>query len=242
MNIFIQIGILLSIIVIGSLIFYYITGDTRMDEIMLLDGTLVGNNTQVINQDPKSSNSKTLNRSNNQKGGIEYTYSWWMFVNEYPSQDGMVFLKGYLKPTTTTFCPKVEISREGADNVMKISFNTFQSSQETVKVTNLPIQKWYHCALTIQNQTVRVYINGKIYSSQRLNGVLRQNYGPLTIAGNGGFPGLVSSLKYYTYSVSPSDILGITTMGPNKTIIGISSDTPPYMANQWFRTLHSRTS
>jgi hypothetical protein len=238
MNVLIQVGILLALILVGSLVFYYLTADTRQDEVMLLNGALIGNNTQVFNQDPKTANSKTLNRSNNKKGGIEFTYSWWMFVNEYQDTSKMVFLKGYQKETSTTFCPKVEISREGADNIMNISFNTFQGAEEVVKITNLPIGKWYHCTLTIQNQTARVYINGKIYSSQRLNGVIRQNYGPLTVGGNGGFSGLIASLKYYTYSLSPSDILGLTAMGPNKTIIGISTDSPPYMANQWWRTLH----
>jgi hypothetical protein len=237
MNTLLQLGMLLGLILIGSLVFYLLTGDTRQNEVHILDGALVGNNTQVFNQDPKTANSKTLNRSNNQKGGIEFTYSWWMFVNEYPtSGDAIVFVKGYVKSSMQTFCPLVQISREGADNIMKISFNTFGSPYEVVKVVNLPIGKWYHCALTIQNQTARVYINGRIYTSQRLNGVLRQNYGPLTISANGGFSGLVSSLIYYTYSLPPSSILGITSTGPNRNIIGISKDMPPYMANQWWKT------
>jgi hypothetical protein len=228
--------------VIGGLIFLYLTNEGNVNEVLLLDGALIGTNKQVFIQDPKSKNSKTLNWSNNQKGGIEFTYSWWMFVDEYKNatdtNSGMVFLKGYLKDPnpSVTFCPKVEVFREVADNVMRISFNTFQN-EEHIKITNLPIKKWYHCVLTIQNQTARVYINGKIFTSQRLNSVLRQNYGPLTIGGSGGFSGLISSLKYYTYSLSPTDILGITTTGPNKKIIGISTDMPPYMANQWFRTL-----
>ena len=46
----------------------------------IVKGTKNGKNSQVVTQDPKNENSITLYRSDNEKGGAVFTYSFWFVI------------------------------------------------------------------------------------------------------------------------------------------------------------------
>ena len=48
----------------------------------ILKGTKVGNKRMIVLQDPPKENALTLGRSENEKAGLEFTYSFWMHIND----------------------------------------------------------------------------------------------------------------------------------------------------------------
>ena len=61
----------------------------------LIQGMINGTNTMIIPQDPKKGNSVSIQRSNNQSTGMEFTWSVWLNINNITSDKYQhVFSKG----------------------------------------------------------------------------------------------------------------------------------------------------
>lgn len=232
-----QLGFLGGLVVIGMVILAYVIYTPTRERVPIIEGTLNGSKSMVFHQDPALKGSKLLPRSNNEKGGAEFTYTWWMMADSFERGGGqMVFVKGYPKAgeATTTYCPMVLLRNENGDNVLDIRFNTYLNESERVTVDNIPISKWFNVALVVQRGLAQVYVNGRLAKSVSLSGVIRQNYGPLAVGPNGGFGGLISDLTYYSYAINPAEVASVAGTPPNKSVIGIDTTMPPYLAKQWF--------
>ena len=87
------------------------------DSPVILNGLVDGQFSREVLQNPNEENSKTLTRSQNESGGIEYTYSVWIYINDDSFKDTNkdwlhVFHKG----------PKIEdFSREEPEKLSEIS-------------------------------------------------------------------------------------------------------------------------
>ena len=235
-----QLAILGVITVIVLFAIYIFSENPRPMKTQFFDGTLVGGNTKVFHQDPALKNSKTIYRSENEKGGIELCYDWWMMINQYPSNgQSTVFVKGDPSYDSSirknkVFSPAVVLQNRDGSNEMHVMFNTYATDNEEVVVKNMPIASWVHCAVVVKNRVIYVYVNGKLARSQKVAGVIRQNYGILTVGPNRGFSGMISNLTYRRRALEPIEIASIAAGSPNKQIIGISSDLPPYISKSWY--------
>lgn len=78
--------------------------------------------------------------------------------------------------------------------MLEVQLNTFADPAESLSVGNLPVDKWFHCAISIEGRTVRLFINGKLKEAKKLRGIVKQNYGSIYIGENKGFPGYLSNL------------------------------------------------
>lgn len=233
-----QLLLVLGFAVLVFVVMVVMLEDTSPMTTRFFDGTLVGGNTQVFYQDPRVKNAKTIHRSMNEKGGIEFTYDWWMMVNQYPSNEqSIVFVKGdpgFNNKVSKVYSPAVVLQNKDGGNEMNIMFNTYATEDEIVVIKNMPIATWVHCAIVVKNKTAYVYINGKLARSQKIAGVIRQNYGNLVVGPNRGFSGMISNLTYNRRALTPSEIANISAGSPNKRIIGISVDQPPYISKAWY--------
>jgi len=152
--------------------------------------------------------------------GLEYTYSCWFYVQDwyYKFQDfKCIFMKGATTATTDPIVqgnmnPGVFLFPE--TNNLLISVATYYNPSERVSVTNIPLQKWVHLAVVLNNRTVDVYVNGKLERSKVLAGVPKLNDQPLLVGANGGFFGKVSRLQYFTRSLKPDEVYSIYQNGP----------------------------
>lgn len=236
----IQVLVVIGLLIVALIGLALFTPSAKPMSIRFFDGTLVGGNTQTFYQDPKLKNAKTIWRSENQNGGVEMTYEWWMMVNQYPSNDSnIVFIKGdpafnSSDKKNKVYAPLVELQNKNGSNEMHVTFNTYASEDEVIIIPNMPIANWVHCAIIVKNQALYVYINGKLVKSQKFTGVIRQNYGNLVVGPNRGFSGMIADLTYHREALSPSDIASHAGGAPNKKIIGVSQDLPPYISKSWY--------
>lgn len=210
----------------------------------LFDGMINGKQMVTFVQDPESKNPKTIFRSNNERQGLEFTWSSWIYIedlqylagkykhifhkgNDTVSANGMVYPNNapgmYLSPT---------------QNELTIVMNTFNEINEEIIVPDIPLNKWLHVVILCKDVTVDIYINGVIAQSIKLSGVPKQNYGDVYACMNGGFSGYLSNLWYYNYALTSSQIVSITKKGPNTKYAGLSASSSKmkqnYLSMRWY--------
>lgn len=95
-------------------------------------------------------------------------------------------------------------------NKMWCLISTYQGPEygEGVVLENVPLNKWTNVMMVVQNQTMDIYINGKLERSMSLFHPPREEKGGnLYITNGGGFPGLLSYVQYYDKSLNPHDVM-----------------------------------
>jgi len=213
----------------------------------------------VIYQDPtKYQNAKTIGLSVNERAGIEFAYSFYIFVKPTTFNGSAtykhVFHKGYARPWPL-LGPGVFI--KGNDNSMRVIMNTYKNPYSFVDVRNIPIQKWFHVVLNCTKSGLDIFINGNLANRVSFDNTLpyqnfgdvfifsNLNYNPLrgsTISSLGGedfqiegsFSGLMSNLKYARYALSTSEIQALLTEGPSTKMNQVNMEKPPYLADDWW--------
>ena len=205
---------------------------------ILLDGTKDAATEMVINQDPDDENSINLPRSNDEDGGIEFSFSFWMYVNDWKNVTGdeqHVFHKGE-RDGNVNFAPKVTL--DGSDNKMYIYMNTFNDPNVKVEIDNMPVKKWVNVCLVFKHKVMDIYVNGFLKLTHTFDSLPKQNYRNVYINRNKGYVGYMSLLEYYKYAINYFDVQNIINAGPSENIVSDVSNTfsqiPPYFSSQWW--------
>lgn len=140
---------------------------------------------------------------------------------------------GSLSPTAPPNSPQTA--------VLHFVMNTVSNTNpiQTLDISNVPIKKWFHCAVRMQNTTMDVYINGVVTGRLILNDVPKQNYDDVHICKNGGFNGQIADLQYYDRALSVFEINNIVIWGRNtnaSSATGTSDGTgfPYYLSSIWY--------
>ena len=121
-------------------------------------------------------------------------------------------------------------------NTLIVKMNTIAGKKpfEQMKIKNIPINKWVHVALTVQQQDVMIFINGRLKEKHILKSIPRQNYGDVYMNLNGGFDGFLSKVQYFRRELDPLEIMNIVQKGPSKDACVSTGETPPYLADDWW--------
>ena len=224
----------------------YFMNKTNFSPTKVIDGMINASEYREIKQEPSDPTSKTIFRSVNEKDGIEFTWSVYLFIRDIdPSVHAPlyhVFHKGNYNIlqdsglNAPNNAPGLYIN--SADNSLKIVMNTYNSINEEINVPNITRNKWLNVVIRCQNTKIDVYVNGLIAQSNKLNSVPKQNYGNIHIAGNGGFPGYISNLFYYNRALTISELQQLNAFGPNLKLIQESGKydktIPDYLSLRWY--------
>lgn len=232
---------------LGILLIGYFTKPTGSP--FLVKGTASAASEVVISQDPKNKQSVAILRSSNQNTGIEFTWSIWLYVLDIDASKGPqyqhIFNKGDANYDSTGVAsvnnaPGLYI--DAKNNQLRIMMNTVSNNDpvETLDISNMPLRKWFHCAIRLQNKVLDVYINGVISGRLMLQNVPKQNYEDVNICKNGGFSGNYADLQYYDRAISVFEINNIVIWGRNTSAAGSgmgASDAtgfPYYLSYDWY--------
>ena len=80
-------------------------------------------------------------------------------------------------------------------------------SKETIELSNIPFKRWFHLAIIVRNKDIDVYINGNLYNTFKLEGVIKQNNNNLLFGfgSNKLYPPLnttiISDFRYFNYAI-----------------------------------------
>jgi hypothetical protein len=210
----------------------------------LIDGMVDAKNALIFPQDPTTNNeSVTIYRSVNERDGLEFTWSVWIYVNTLQYLQGQykhIFYKGNsnLAETGLNFpnnAPGLYLAPDS--NELVVMMNTFDVINEEIKIPNIPLNKWMNVIIRCQNRTLDVYINGTIARSLQLTSVPKQNYGDVYVGMNGGFDGYISNLWYHNYALGTAAIQNLVSRGPNTKMLGnngMNLKDSNYLSLRWF--------
>jgi len=109
--------------------------------------------------------------------------------------------------------------------------------QETVEITDIPLNTWFNLVIRLENKVMDVYINGTITKRVSFTNVPMQNYDDLFVCGNGGFSGNLSSLRYYNRALNVFEINNIASSGPILKSSSSSSNNSKkydYLSGFWY--------
>jgi hypothetical protein len=213
----------------------------------LVNGMIDAKQMMHIPQDPGTNGFIPIPRSQNEREGLVFTWSVWIFVDDLVYRDGEyrhIFHKGNnnFNQSSTPRGMNIPQNAPGlyiapSTNDLVVVMNTFDAISEEVVVPDIPLNKWVNVVIRVNKQRyLDIYINGRLTKRHRLTSVPRQNYGDVYVCANGGFSGYVSSLRYFSSALGTSDIQSIVNDGPNKKLIGSSliSSLPHYLSLRWY--------
>lgn len=205
---------------------------------------------------------KVLPLSDNERTGIEFTYSFYLYINpnSFTGTDALyhVFHKGYASPWPL-LGPGVFL--KGNNNVMRVAMNTYANPYMYLDIDNIPVQKWFHTAVVCRKNSLEVYINGNLRSRLDFKGTLPyQNFqdvyvfSPLKrtiretqtmaitapIAYEGTFSGSLSNLIYLAYAASYTEIQALLNKGVSTKTVSSSQDKPPYLVDTYWTTSYTQ--
>ena len=215
----------------------------------LIHGMASGKELLVFPQDPSKNTASPIFRSVNQKDGIEFTWTSFVYIDNLQYNDGKyrcIFYKGDSSgnPSDTSEdgnglnfpnnAPGLYISPNS--NELIVRMNTFDVINDQVSIPNIPIKKWMHIAIRVTGEKLDVFVNGLLAKRYELHGTPRQNYGNVYVGANGGFDGYVSRLQYHNKALSAVEISNSQKMGPNLTmdtdVLKIKRSN--YLSNRWY--------
>ena len=216
----------------------------------LVDGLIDGKVGNLrIPQDPSQANAVTIIRSKNDAGGIGITWSVWLYLkqNSVTSEGGKwrhVFNKGSREPSTDGATKGIMSPNNGPGlylkddySAIRVVMSTFNTPNTSVDVENIPINKWFNVIIRVENTVLDVFMNGDLAQRLPLNSVPFQNYADVNVAINGGFNGVLSSLRYYNVALGTRAIANIVSEGPKLNVLGASGGAPglmDYLSMRWF--------
>ena len=173
--------------------------------------------------------------------GNEYNMNLWIYVNDYTymkDEDKMIMYKGpdpnnittnsnhkltnpgvfLLKNVNTlriligldtdysaTDCQKTEPTNPCSDDNNKV---------DKCEIEHFPLQRWVNLNITLHNNVLDVFFDGKLKKSQILSGSPVVSKNDLFICKNGGFNGYISNFKYSNRALSVKDIEKMYKSGP----------------------------
>jgi hypothetical protein len=217
-------------------------------KVVLINGLQNGSVSTTISQDPENKSSITILRSENEKDGIEFTWSVWLYLNGF--QDGSsyhhVFNKGNVAPSNNQEFPGTRTPNNAPGlyinpkyDGFRVIMNSFNNPyQEVIEVTDLPMSKWINIVIRVQDRNCDIYVNGRLVKRRIMTEVVKQNYDDVHVSLNDGFSGYLSNLTYFNRAISITQIQDIISVGPNTKPISKALDLTPskprYLSNRWY--------
>jgi hypothetical protein len=217
----------------------------------LINGYRSGGSPKTIGQNPNSVNPLVVYRSNNEASGIEFTWSTWLNITDVGTGSAMkhIFSKG-----NDTFGTDGKATVNNAPGLYLVAgSNTLRFyldvespigssdvDSRLITISNIPLKKWFHVAIRLQNHVLDVYINGTIASRTTFNYVVKQNYDDVLVAQNGGFAGSISDLRYFDKALNSFELNSIVSYGPNLVTNDDGSGASAsydYISGSWFSDL-----
>jgi len=256
------VGVYLALLFI-EVIFKYINRLSLNRTVLLPNTYNVDDKSIVIPQNPNIKGNKYVSLSNNERSGIEFSYTFYLNVsaNAFRQEKGLchIFHKGY-SSQFPLLAPGVYMRSD--TNTMRIYMNSYKSWNNYVEIENIPIGKWVHVAIVVTDNALEVFINGNLSKKLSFDGftpyqnyqdvqcfsqrriTLRQSTVPSIDTDGfdvfGAMKGQLSRLNYFSYALSYAEIQNILNEGPSSKMDSAlaTGNIPPYLDDTWWNQGH----
>jgi len=230
-----------------------------INRVELLPNTYsVNNKTITITQNPIVTNVNQIQVSQNERTGIEFTYSFYLNVDPstFRQEHGLlhVFHKGY-SSEYPLLAPGVFMRSD--TNTLRVYMNTFKTWNNYIEVDNFPLSKWVHVAVVCKNSSLEIFINGNLSKKMTFDGYAAyQNFQDVICFNQrrialtqskipsvdkhgfnvfGSMKGMLSRLTYFNYALCMAEIQSEMNRGPSSIMDSSNlNEVPPYLSDTWW--------
>jgi len=241
-----------------NLIGYFLKGT---GDVYVVKGMHQGSAPYTVSQNPANKDSAIIYRSQNQKSGIEFTWTTWLNIDKiYNASNGNsgsefqhIFNKGNNVYSNTNGIATINnapgLYLDKNTNALRLVMDVIspidgsQKQETIINIPNIPLKKWFHLAIRLQNHILDVYVNGVIIVRQKLELIPKQNYDDIHLCQNGGFAGNISNLKYYAKALTMYEINNLMYSGPNTKTVAFGghalsiTSSYDYLSAQWYKNI-----
>ena len=213
----------------------------------------------IIPQNPNIKESKTVHISNNERSGVEFSYSFYLFVHTSTFRQELGLLHIFHKGFSQQFpllAPGVYMRSD--TNTLRVYMNTYKTWNNYVEVDNFPVGKWVHTVIICKDNSLEIFINGNLSRKLSFDGFapyqnyqdvvcfssrrIKLNHTIIPSVDDNGFDvfgtmkGNLSRLCYFSYALSYAEIQQLMNEGPSSKIDESSntSNMPPYLDDTWW--------
>jgi hypothetical protein len=97
-----------------------------------------------------------------------YYLSWWLYIDQLSASGTNIFTIQY---TVSGAAPTVSVTvhvDENSKMTYKLKDSSGTAETNLTMMENFPLQKWVYCVLSVDNDLVDIYIDGKMIRSQKM--------------------------------------------------------------------------
>ena len=204
----IKLAVLISLIIVIS-IYSWFVGDRET----IIDDMIPAGKTQAM--------PSTVYQVNSPEKGLGFTTSIWLHIRDWNykyGQEKVVFQKGALKMYIDKSSNDLKIDVPVYPYMKTMSgpiLDTSKMMTETLVYPNIPLQKWIHVIVILDNRSLDLWMNGKLYVSKYLGNIPKiDNKAPFVLFPGGGFDGWAGRIVHYRYPITKKVIQSIYWAGP----------------------------
>lgn len=154
-------------------------------------------------------------------GSINYTYSLWFYINDWNYRYGEDKVIVNRLDTDGGSSPMIRFTPN--INNLAVDYtvydeNTGNAKTSTCILENIPLQRWTHLVVTLNNRALDIYIDGKLVKTCVLSGVVKQsNPNSISVTPGGGFAGFISNFKIIGNAITPQKAYELYKEGNGQT-------------------------
>jgi hypothetical protein len=142
-----------------------------------------------------------------------YTYSIWIYVSEWTDETTKtIFRRDQRNPIM-----KLRKFEDVLDTSLKLSNGT----SVTCSVPNIQLQKWTNILMSVSDQSLDMYVNGKLVKTcvlETFPAVPTLDNAGVFLTPDGGFQGFTSRFRYWGEAVNPQEAWNIYKQGPGGNV------------------------
>lgn len=132
-------------------------------------------------QNPLNPKAKTVYFSENQRSGVEFSYSMFVNINSDTFAKGEKKLYHIMHKGYSQVYPLLGpgIFCWGHKNTLRVYMNCYDTWTNWTDIDNIPVDRWFHLIVSCKGNTLYVYLNGNLKQKVKLSGdtPAYQNYG-----------------------------------------------------------------
>ena len=252
-------AILYMVLLFTQVFYKYINRLSINKKVLLANTYNIDDKSITIPQNPNIRGNIFISPSDNERSGIEFSYTFYLNVNPsaFRQEYGLthIFHKGY-SSQFPLLAPGVYMRSD--TNTLRVYMNSYKTWNNFIEVENFPIGKWVHVALVLSENSLEIYINGNLAKKMSFDGFAAyQNYQDIqcfnqrritmrkamipSIDENGfdvfgAMKGQLSRLNYFSYALCYAEIQRLMNEGPSSKLDSALStgNVPPYLNDTWW--------
>tara|TARA_Y100000389_G_scaffold110197_1_gene107309 strand:+ start:2178 stop:2897 length:720 start_codon:yes stop_codon:yes gene_type:complete len=163
------------------------------------------------------------------KGSNDFAYSFWIYINDWNHayNEKKIIIerkKGNHKG------PLIYLGEHKNDLHVNITSHSALGGQgspppneEIITLENIPVQKFTHIVVTVNNSAVDMYLDGKLVKTHILNNVSTVDEvaeADIVVNKGNGFSGYLAKLKYVSRTLNPREVYEIYKEGYGAGLFG----------------------